>query len=264
MLEAFQNKLESFIKRKGLVRIMTEPWLPPFLSIAVSGFVLGTVFTLCLMWFFLYAIGSIESIAWVGLGAYLLFGFVMFHASEFACAILFRPHDCSPDSFLFFHSYAWIIAHTCAWLELFIRFFFVAATAQDQWNLPRIIIGSILCIFFYWFRVQAMVDCGSNFSFQIETSHRTTHQLVTTGIYSKLRHPSYFGSFWYFLSVQLIAGNWVCFVLFFFVLRFFFSDRIAGEEEILESEEFFGEKYKEYKKSSWIGIPVLNTPPFFA
>ena len=262
MLQKIHDKIESTLRNKGLVKIMYEPWLPPYLSIAVSGFVLGTVTTASLMWFFLYAIGSIQSIAWVGLGAYLLFGFVMFHASEFACAIIFRPHDCSPDSFLFFHSYAWIIAHACAWLELIIRA--ILYGGHDQWNIPRVMIGSILCVFFYWFRVKAMVDCGSNFSFQVETRHRATHELVTSGIYSTLRHPSYFGSFWYFLSVQIVAGNWVCFVLFFFVLRFFFADRIAGEEEILESEEFFGEKYTEYKKSSWIGIPVLNSPPFFA
>jgi protein-S-isoprenylcysteine O-methyltransferase len=246
---------------KNLLSIMYSPWLPPYLSICASGFILGAVAMMSIMWILFYSMGILQSIIWAALGSYLLFGFVMFHLSEFTCAVLYRPHDCNPDSFLFFHSYAWLIAHGCAWFELIVRL--IIFGAEEQWSVWRIVVGAILCVFFYSFRVKAMVDCGSNFSFQIEEVHRTTHQLVTNGIYKTLRHPSYFGSFWYFLSVQFLAGNWVCLVLFFFVLRYFFKDRIADEEQILESAEFFGEKYTEYKKSSYVGIPILNTPPFF-
>lgn len=254
----------QFLKKNNFLSIFfsPNPILPPYLSIAISGFTLGSVASLSLMWIVLYSIGTLESVAWFGLGAYLLCGFVMFHSAEFACAVLFRPHDCSPDSFLFFHSWAWMIAHGCAWIEIFIRSLIFDST--DQWNVLRVCIASVFCVFFYSFRVKAMIDCGSNFSFQIEREHRNSHVLVTNGIYKTLRHPSYFGSFWFFLSVQLLAGNWVCLVLFFFVLRYFFADRIEDEESVLESEEFFGNQYTEYKKNSWIGIPVLNRPPFMA
>jgi protein-S-isoprenylcysteine O-methyltransferase len=38
-----------------------------------------------------------------------------------------------------------------------------------------------------------MLSCGSNFSHTIMEEKDEEHKLVTNGIYSILRHPSYFG-----------------------------------------------------------------------
>ena len=246
-----------------LAPLTNGPWMPPYLSICVSGFVLGAAAATSVLVIGLYVAGAISNFAWVGVSVYTLVTLVMFHGLEFACAVLYRPHDSSPDSFLFFHSHAFLAAHAAAWTELLVRSFWLGTdSAASAWW--RIALFAILSVGFYGIRVKAMVDAGSNFSFIIETSKRPTHRLVTTGMYATLRHPSYFGSFWYFLCTQAMAGNWVCLLMFAIVLRRFFKERIEEEEQLLEGADFFGEEYTVYKKTSIVGIPILNAPPFFA
>ena len=47
-----------------------------------------------------------------------------------------------------------------------------------------------------------MATASSNFSHKIEDRKRSSHTLVTTGIYAVLRHPAYFGFFWYSVGTQ--------------------------------------------------------------
>jgi protein-S-isoprenylcysteine O-methyltransferase Ste14 len=77
-------------------------------------------------------------------------------------------------------------------------------------------------------------------------------ELITTGIYSKIRHPIYIGGF-------LISVGWVFYTLFtwlniftiiylvlYVIIEF---SRISVEEKLLEKR--FGKKYKEYIKKTW-------------
>ncbi|KFY44377.1 hypothetical protein V495_03489 [Pseudogymnoascus sp. VKM F-4514 (FW-929)] len=94
-------------------------------------------------------------------------------------------------------------------------------------------------------RSLAMVQAGGNFNHIVQARKASTHQLVTSGIYSVSRHPSYFGFFWWGLGTQLVLGNVVCFVGYAGVLWVFFKRRIAGEEEYLV--RFFGREYIDYR-----------------
>jgi protein-S-isoprenylcysteine O-methyltransferase len=253
-------QLLSTSKLSMLGALAYRPWLPPYLSIACSGAILGGAAVFSMMLIAQYFLGVIHSLAWVGLAFYILVSFVVFHSAEFTCAVLFRPHDTQPDSFLFFHSVAFLIAQTVAWIELFTRWHFYG---DAQWSWWRMLFFAALALAFYWVRVQAMIDAADNFSFKVEVERRETHRLVRTGVFARLRHPSYFGSFYYFVMTQVMAGNWLCVVLFIGVLRFFFQRRIETEEALLESDEFFGEEYTEYKRTTSVGLPLLNKYPFF-
>lgn len=126
-------------------------------------------------------------------------------------------------------------------------------------------------------RSVAMAQAGSNFNHTVQVTRREGHVLVTGGVYSVLRHPSYFGFFWWGLGTQLVLGNGVCFVAYAVVLWRFFSGRIwskfyffflllvlglcanrfvIGEEKFLVA--FFGEEYERYRKRSWVGIPGIH------
>lgn len=83
-----------------------------------------------------------------------------------------------------------------------------------------------------------------------------SHELVTGGVYAYLRHPSYFGFFWWGLGTQLLLGNGICFVGYAVVLWRFFSERIAKEEELLVG--FFGAEYEGYRRRTRVGIPFIR------
>jgi protein-S-isoprenylcysteine O-methyltransferase len=55
------------------------------------------------------------------------------------------------------------------------------------------------------------------------------HELVTNGVYSVFRHPSYTGYFYFSVGGQIFLGNVISSVLFAVVLVKFFRDRIEGE-----------------------------------
>ncbi|KAI4263175.1 MAG: hypothetical protein L6R42_001666 [Xanthoria sp. 1 TBL-2021] len=71
-----------------------------------------------------------------------------------------------------------------------------------------------------------MAQAGTNFNHLVQSKKKEGHVLVTNGIYGWLRHPSYFGFFWWGLGTQLITGNLVCLVGYAVVLWRFFSLRI--------------------------------------
>lgn len=79
-------------------------------------------------------------------------------------------------------------------------------------------------------------------------------KLITTGIYSIVRHPMYTGGIiLYFGLVWLTSNFWSAFVISSLVISFAL-DRIDREEAILE--RYFPE-YKKYKKKTKMLIPFL-------
>lgn len=82
-------------------------------------------------------------------------------------------------------------------------------------------------------RTAAMVHAGSNFSHLVQSRKKAGHVLVTGGVYGWLRHPSYFGFFWWGLGTQVVLGNAVCLVGYAIVLWKFFESRIKSEMVLL-------------------------------
>lgn len=83
---------------------------------------------------------------------------------------------------------------------------------------------------------------------------RPTHILVTTGIYSQLRHPAYLGTL---LVVLGSGGLWRTYIqavvgLLFTILIVI---RIRKEEAMLSVA--FGDRYRDYQKRTWAVLPFL-------
>lgn len=72
-----------------------------------------------------------------------------------------------------------------------------------------------------------------------------------------LRHPSYFGWYWWSVGTQLLLCNPVCAVLYAAAVSQFFRNRIPYEEAMLI--DFFGRSYIEYMRKSRIGIPFVKS-----
>jgi protein-S-isoprenylcysteine O-methyltransferase len=72
----------------------------------------------------------------------------------------------------------------------------------------------------------AMWTCKSNFNHVIMERRDEGHELVTHGVYKHLRHPSYFGWFWWCVGTQCLLCNPVCVVAHAVAAWDFFRKRI--------------------------------------
>ncbi len=78
-------------------------------------------------------------------------------------------------------------------------------------------------------RVAAFFTCRHNFTHLVRYRKVPDHKLVTNGVYSIFRHPSYTGYFYFSIGGQILLGNIVSFFSFAYVLSKFFKDRIYDE-----------------------------------
>jgi len=116
-------------------------------------------------------------------------------------------------------------------------------------------LGLMIAILGQCLRSKAMHDAGKNFTHQVASECLPSHTLVTHGVYSWMRHPSYTGFLLLALGMQLLLSNVLCFCGYSFVLCKFFRERIVEEEESLS--QFFGKDYETYRKATWSGFPRI-------
>lgn len=57
--------------------------------------------------------------------------------------------------------------------------------------------------------------------------------VIDTGLYGIVRHPMYFSTIFLFLSIPLILGSFISFIIFL-VYPFIIAKRIKNEEQVLE------------------------------
>ncbi len=120
---------------------------------------------------------------------------------------------------------------------------------QNQWLLR--IIGLILIIVGLALRFIARRDLGKQYSVHVETSEK--HQLITEGIYQKIRHPAYLGLLCLFLGIPLCIGSWGGLIIAVVGGIPAVMYRITVEETSLHN--WFGEQFDEYAQDSWRLLP---------
>lgn len=74
---------------------------------------------------------------------------------------------------------------------------------------------------------------------------------------SVLRHPSYFGWFYWSLGTQIFLCNPICAVFYTYASWSFFSTRIPYEESLLQ--RFYPQQYAEYASRTVILIPFVRS-----
>ncbi|KAF2270256.1 prenyl cysteine carboxyl methyltransferas-like protein Ste14 [Lojkania enalia] len=179
----------------------------------------------------------------------------VFHFLEFWTTAEYNTDIAYVSSFLLTNGNRYRQAHTFALIEAFVTSYFFPHW-QDRVNPPlAIVLGLIMIIFGQVVRSLAMAQAGTNFNHQVQSQKKEDHELVTTGLYSFFRHPSYFGFFWWGLGTQVVLGNSISFFGYATVLWYFFKTRIDHEEKHLI--DFFGEEYKAYKARTRVWIPFI-------
>ncbi|MGD1104436.1 MAG: isoprenylcysteine carboxylmethyltransferase family protein [Terriglobia bacterium] len=131
------------------------------------------------------------------------------------------------------------------WMDLpLILGFGAFIVAQRQWNF-RYLVGLGLALGGFTLWGLARIQLGKSFSVRAEA-----RALVTTGLYSRFRHPVYlFGGLTYaglFLAWgKLIPG--LCFALIYPTYQ---TLRSKKEDAVLE--QAFGEEYRRYRAGTWL------------
>lgn len=103
------------------------------------------------------------------------------------------------------------------------------------------IIGSILFIISYVLYAEVLRE-NTYLSRTIKVEK--DQKVIDTGLYSIVRHPMYMATLILFLSMPLVLGSIISFLVFL-IYPFIFIKRLKNEEEFLEKEL---DGYSEYKK----------------
>ncbi|CAG9814389.1 unnamed protein product [Phaedon cochleariae] len=176
-----------------------------------------------------------------------------FHFSEFTAISIVQPKQVSIDSFVINHSPQYIAAAVMSWVEFFIEAYFCPGLKQLYWVSNA---GLVLCILGEVWRKTAMITAGSSFNHLVQHERSSDHVLVTHGIYSWCRHPSYVGWFYWSIGTQILLLNPLCVPAYAIVSWMFFKSRIYIEEITLLN--FFGQSYCDYQLKVGTGIPLIE------
>lgn len=204
------------------------------------------------------SLGSLPFMHFKPFNLYII-ALALFHFLEYYITAKYNPKKVNSQSFLINNGIEYTVAHTVAIFECLV----------EGWLFPRwktynhsafrqiiVTIGLTLLIVGQVVRSLAMYTAGKSFSHIVKVEKENDHKLVTNGVYLYIRHPSYFGFFWWAMGTQLLLLNPITSVAFAYVLHGFFSKRIPFEERHLV--DFFGDEYIKYRRSVKIWIPFIN------
>ncbi|KAI0016931.1 ICMT-domain-containing protein [Xylariomycetidae sp. FL0641] len=182
-----------------------------------------------------------------------------FHFLEFWTTAKYNTPIAGTGSFLLTANWpAYAIAHVLAMLECFVT---KVVWPNRSWapfysGHILLLVGFIMVFVGQVVRSGAMVQAGQSFNHIVQHRKKDNHDLVTTGLYSYIRHPAYFGFFYWGIGTQIVLGNPFCFIGYLVVLWHFFSQRVKDEEASLIN--FFGDDYINYKKRVGTGMPFVG------
>ncbi|OMJ82227.1 hypothetical protein SteCoe_17128 [Stentor coeruleus] len=195
----------------------------------------------------LYSCFTLENDTWsLALKCYLI-SLILFHIGEFYVQSYFHYKEANFSTFLLDHSKDYTIAITASFSEHLSKL--ILPYPSFIWIC---IFGIIITSIGHIFRIGSEINCGQNFSHRIKYSKKASHVLVTNGFYKLCRHPSYFGWFLWSVGTQIMLGNIICTIGFYWASVHFFRNRLSYEEPLLV--EFFRNDYVKY---------IKNTSQFF-
>jgi protein-S-isoprenylcysteine O-methyltransferase len=258
---SFTPTASTFTNSEILLAIeTTERTLYPFQKRSLAGIALrafllgGTFFTSSTIALYL----NIQSESPLWRLPFFLSSLSLFHFLEFYTTALANPANAEASSFLLSsNGWAYNIAHTAAFTECLLAYTYGPQSYLPEFiHIPVLLVGLALVTVGQIIRTTAIIQAGPSFSHLVAQRKKETHVLITKGIYSIFRHPSYFGFFWWGIGTQLVLGNVFCLLGYSAVLWKFFDARIEGEEKHLV--RFFKKDYEEYRAKTPVGIPYIK------
>jgi protein-S-isoprenylcysteine O-methyltransferase Ste14 len=141
-----------------------------------------------------------------------------------------------------------IILLTFAWVAFLIPLIWIATPAfafadYPLHPIPLLAGGACLALGLLLF-YRSHADLGTNWSITLEV--RQKHQLVTHGVYRRIRHPMYLALFIYSAGQALALPNWLAGPSYGVAMALLFAFRLRPEERMMLEE--FGQDYEAYRR----------------
>ena len=127
-------------------------------------------------------------------------------------------------------------------LVVLLLYLFVPGVKEQPWTTSRIA-GAFLAVLGYVLAITARAQLGTSFSVRPEA-----RELVTHGLYSRIRNPMYV-----FVDVMLFGLILILHVYWWFVILAGFPilQRLQARREARILQEKFGQVYLDYRNQTW-------------
>jgi protein-S-isoprenylcysteine O-methyltransferase Ste14 len=144
---------------------------------------------------------------------------------------------------------------TIAWIAFLLSLIWVAtplfAFADYPLHPVAFVAGCLLLVLGLWLFHRTHADLGTNWSITLQV--REKHQLVTQGLYRRVRHPMYLALLIFSLGQLLAVDNWLVGPSYFVAVILLILFRLGPEERMMRGE--FGKEYEAYMARSWRLLP---------
>lgn len=120
--------------------------------------------------------------------------------------------------------------------------FWILATRNTPWNVQRCI-GTALAVVGISLIALARYQLGKSFAVRAKA-----HELVTHGLYSKIRNPIYVFGVVMFTGVVLVLQMPVLWIA---LVAMVIGQTIRARREARVLETAFGDTYREYRRKTW-------------
>ncbi|HEV3437893.1 MAG TPA: protein-S-isoprenylcysteine O-methyltransferase [Gemmata sp.] len=148
-----------------------------------------------------------------------------------------------------------IVLLTIAWIAFFLPLIWIVTPALEFADYPLYpipLFTGILCLVLgLWFFYRSHMDLGTNWSITLEV--REKHQLISHGVYRRIRHPMYLSLLIYSVGQGLVLPNWLAGPSYGVAMILLFAFRVGREERMMLEE--FGKDYEAYMATSKRLIP---------
>ena len=150
-----------------------------------------------------------------------------------------------------------IVLLTMAWIAFFLPLIWIVLPSPvfaDYPLRPIPFFAGTLClgIGLYLFR-RSHADLGNNWSITLVV--RENHQLVTGGLYARIRHPMYSALLIYSAGQALVLPNYIVGPSYGVAMAILFAFRVGAEERMMIEE--FGREYEVYMAQTKRLIPFV-------
>ncbi len=114
-------------------------------------------------------------------------------------------------------------------------------------------VGLLLTVTGLYICIIARKTLGDNWTNAYEYQVKPRHELITSGIYSVIRHPIYLGLTLMLIGGEMVAGS----LLFISFFAFFLVFYVQGKREEKLFLSHFGKRYAEYMNRTKMLIPQV-------
>jgi len=148
-----------------------------------------------------------------------------------------------------------VVLLTIAWVAFFLALIWIAtpvfAFADYPLHLVPLLAGALWLGLGLWLFHRSHVDLGTNWSITLEV--RAKHQLITHGVYRRVRHPMYLALFIYAVGQALVVPNWLAGPSNGVAMILLFALRVGPEERMMLEQ--FGKDYEAYQSKTKRLVP---------